>query len=210
DFVLAGANAPSGGFELVLFPVRAGEPKWLPTPGITPRGRGAFFPDGKRIFFMGTENGHGPRAFVLDSERGGPPRPVSPEGTRRGILSADGRSVCARAADGDWYLYPTDKGEPQRVVGLGFGEEPTQWAADGRHLYVRGSDELQPGESVLAARVYRLDPWSGARELWRAIPPITSTTGGGVENVFFSADGRTCIYTHSRYSSDLFLAEGWK
>jgi predicted Ser/Thr protein kinase len=210
DFVLAGAVAPSGTYQMVRLPVRAGEAQWLETPGIAPRGRGAFFPDGKRIFFMGTEKGRGPRAFVLDAERGGPPRPISPEGTRRGILSTDGQYVCARAADGDWYLYPTEKGEPQKVIGLASGEEPTQWVGDGRHLYVRGSDDPQPGESVLAARIYRLDPWSGARELWKAIPPISSTTGGGIDNVFFSADGKTCVFTHSRYSSDLFLAEGWK
>jgi eukaryotic-like serine/threonine-protein kinase len=210
DFVLAGAVAPTGAYQLVRFSVRAGEPKWIETSEITPRGRGAFFPDGKRIFFMGNASGRGPRAYVFDLEDGGPPRPISPEGTRRGILSQDGRNVCARDAEGDWYLYPTEQGDPRKVVGLAPGEEPTQWVADGRHLYVRGSDDLQSGESVLAAKIYRLDPWTGARELWKAIPPITSTTGGGIENAFFSADGKTCVYTHSRYSSDLFLAEGWK
>ena len=31
-----------------------------------------------------------------------------------------------------------------------------------------------------------------------------------IGTIFFSADGKTCVYTHHRYSSELFLVEGLK
>ena len=90
------------------------------------------------------------------------------------------------------------------------GEEPTQWTADGELLYVRSADELRPGEPTITTRVYRLDPRTGRRELWKEIRPINPSAGGGIGTILFSADGKTCVYTHHRYSSELFLVEGLK
>ncbi len=77
-------------------------------------------------------------------------------------------------------------------------------------LYVRGADELRPGDPAFVTRVYRLDPRTGRRELWKEIPPINPSGGGAIGTIFFSADGKTCVYTHHRYSSELFLVEGLK
>ena len=125
-------------------------------------------------------------------------------------LSGDGRFLCAVAPDGDWTLYSTETAETHKVVGILPGEEPTQWTADGKVLYVRGADELRPGETAITTRVYRLDPRTGRRELWKEIPPINPSGGGAIGTIFFSADGKTCVYTHHRYSSELFLVEGLK
>ena len=124
-------------------------------------------------------------------------------------LSGDGRFLCALAADGDWTLYSTETTQADKVVGILPGEEPIQWTADGR-VYVRGADELRPGETAIVTRVYRLDPRTGRRELWKEIPPVNPSGGGVIGTIFFSADGKTCVYTHHRYSSELFLAEGLK
>ena len=126
------------------------------------------------------------------------------------MLSGDGRFLCALAADGDWTLYSTETTETHKVVGLLPGEEPTQWTADGKLLYVRSADELRPGEPAITTRVYRLDPRTGRRELWKEIPPINPSGGGAIGTIFFSADGKTCVYTRHRYSSELFLVEGLK
>ncbi len=77
-------------------------------------------------------------------------------------------------------------------------------------LYVRGADELRPGEPAITTRVYRHDPRTGRRELWKEIPPINPSGGGAIGTILFSADGKTCVYTHHRYSSELFLVEGLK
>lgn len=151
----------------------------------------------------------GRRAWVQDLS-GGKPRPVTPAGIGGTTLSGDGRFLCARAVDGVWYLYSTETTETHKVVGLLPGEEPTQWTEDGKLLYVRSPDELRPGEPVATARVYRLDPRTGRRELWKEIPPINPSGGGAIGAILFSADGKTCVYTHHRYSSELFLVDGLK
>jgi hypothetical protein len=149
----------------------------------------------------------------MNLDGGKPPRAVTPPGVGGVMLSRDGRYVCALAPDGDWYLYPTETTETtatHKVVGLLPGEEPTQSTADGKLLYVRGADELRPGEPAVTTRVYRLDPRTGRRELWKEIRPINPSAGGAIGAIFFSADGKICVYTHHRFSSELFLVEGLK
>ena len=144
------------------------------------------------------------------AESGAKPRPISPEDVRLPVLVGDGSVVCAKANDSRWYLYPIDgKGEPKKVVGLLPGEEPIQSTPEGL-LYVRGADELRPGETLMTTRVYRLDPATGRREVWKEIPPKDPRTGGAISTIFFSADGKTCVWTHIRYSTELVLVEGLK
>jgi hypothetical protein len=129
------------------------------------------------------------------------------------VLSGDGRFFCARENDGVWYLYPTEATgttEGEKVVGLLPGETPTQWTEDGKFLYVRAGDELRPGEAAVTTRVYRLDPRTGRRELWKEIRPVNPSAGGAIGTIVFSADGKSCVYTHHRYTSELFLVEGLK
>ena len=204
-FVLAGGHPDT---EILLIPTGPGQSRRIATPGLKPGGRMGFFPDGRRIWFLAEHPVLGRRAWVQDLD-GGKPRPVTPPDVVTPVLSDDGRFLCARAADGDWYLYSTETTEARKVVGLETGEEPIQWTHDGR-LYVRDADEPRPGEPAVMTRVYRHDPRTGHREVWKEIPPVYPSGGGAIENVFFSADGKTCVYTHHRYSSELFLVEGLK
>jgi len=158
---------------------------------------------------MAEDSAHERRAWGLDLGAG-KPRALTPPGVAGTTLSGDGRFLSARAADGDWTLYSTETTETHKVVGVLPGEEPTQWTADGKLLYVRSADELRPGESAITTRVYRLDPRTGRRELWKEIPPINPSGGGAIGTIFFSADGKACVYTRHRYSSELFLVEGLK
>ena len=112
--------------------------------------------------------------------------------------------------DGDWYLHSTETAEARKVVGLRPGESPTQWTADGKHLYVRSANEPRLGEPAMTTRVHRMDPWTGRRELWKELRPINPLTGGTIGRILFAADGKTCVYTHHRFSSELFLVEGLK
>jgi hypothetical protein len=160
-----------------------------------------------RVFFCGAEGNHGWRVWVQDVA-GGKPRPVTPEHVKRPVLVGDGRFVCARAADLSWSLYPVDEqGEPRKVAGILPGEEPIRPAPDGL-LFLRGADELRSGETFMTTRIYRLDPWTGRRELWKEIPPNDPRTGGAIPTILFSADGKTCVWTHDRYSIELVLVEG--
>jgi eukaryotic-like serine/threonine-protein kinase len=191
---------------LALVPTGAGQPVPVPVPGLQCCGMSGFFPDGKSIFFVAEQPDRPKRVWAQDLETG-KRRPLTPEGVRRPTLSLDGRYLCGVDDSGSWNVYPTQAGEPRKVAGILRGEEPFQWTGDGR-LYVRGSDETRPGEPAIVARVFRVDPWTGRRELWKEIAPISPTTGGGIGTILFSADGRICFYNHHRYSSELFLADG--
>ncbi len=203
-FVLTGTEG-----RLSLVPTGPGQPIPIATPGVETSGRFGFLPRGEGIFFMGSARGQRPRIYV-QSLPSGVPRAISPESVRRPVLSGDGRYVCARNAQGVWTLYPVESGETRPVAGLESGEEPFQWTTDGRLLYVRGADVQRPGEALIPARVFRLDPWTGRRELWKEIPPLSPTMGGGIGTIVFAADGKICFYNHHRYSSELFVAQGLK
>jgi hypothetical protein len=211
-FVLADEWGPSN--QLFLVPTGVGQTRELQIPGVQPEfielDRARFSPDGKRLFITARQPGRRPRIWAQDLD-GGKPRAMTPEDVTRPVLLGDGRFVCGRAADFEWYLYPVvETGEPHKVSGLLQGEEPFNSTPDGKLLYVRGADELRPGENLMITRVYRLDPWTGRRELWKEIPPANPRTGGGISTILFSADGKTCVWTHYRYSTELVLAEGLK
>ena len=159
---------------------------------------------------MAEDAQHKRRVWMQDLSSG-KPLAATPPGVGGITLSGDGRFFCAaRAVDGDWYLFSTEATEAHKVVGLLPGEEPTQWTTDGKLLYVRTADELRPGESAIIARVYRVDPRTGRRELWKEIPPANTSGAEAIGTIFFSADGKTCVYTRHRYTSELFLVEGLK
>ena len=193
--------------QMFLIPGGPGQPRRIETPGVRRGGEMGFFPDGRRIWFMGEEPGSGRRLWVQDLE-GSKPRAVTPPGVATPLLSGDGRFFCAVAADGDWYLYSVETAETHKVLGLLPGESPSQWTPDGELLYIRSGVDSRPGEPAIITRIYRLDPRTGRRELWKEIRPINPLAGGSIGRILFSADGKTCVYTHHRYSSELFVVEG--
>jgi hypothetical protein len=197
------------GPEAFLVPTGPGQSRQLAIPGLTRGGEMGFFPDSRRIWFLAAARGETRRAWVQDAS-GAKPRAISPPGITVPILAGDGRFLCAHAPDGDWYLYSTETTEARKVVGLLPGESPTQWTADGKLLYVRSANESRPGETAITTRVHRLDPWTGRRELWKELSPVDPSTGGAIGRILFSADGKTCVYTHHRFVSELFLVEGLK
>jgi hypothetical protein len=195
--------------QMHLIPTGPGQPRSVETPGVVRGGEMGFFPDNRRIWFMAEHPAQGRRAWVQELD-GGKPQAVTPPGVVVPVLSGDGRFLCARGADGDWYLYSTETTESHKVIGLVPGESPTQWTADGKLLYVRSADELRSGEPAITTRIHRLDPVTGRREPWKEIRPVNPLAGGAIGRILFSADGKTCVYTHHRYSSELFLVEGLK
>jgi serine/threonine protein kinase len=204
-FVLA-AGRPSP--QISLIPTGPGQPKLIETPGVRRQsGRVGFFPDGRRIWFLALDPKGGRRVFVQDLE-GGKPRAVTPQGVGNVFLSPDGRFICASAVDDNWYFFSTETSETHKVVGVRPGESPIQWTGDGKLLYVRGAEQLRPGETVMMTRLYRLDPRTGRRELWKEIPPVNPSAGGAIGLILISADGKKVVYSHHRYTSELFVVEG--
>ena len=189
--------------QYVLLPTGAGQAKPLTNDAIN-HTWARWFPDGKRIAFSGTEEGHGVRLYIQSVE-GGAPRPITPEGANATAfaISPDGKLIAGVGPDDQGYLYPVAGGDARPIPGFAQGEEPVTWSADGRSLYV-----FRPGE--LPASVYRLDVASGARNLWK---PLMPSDPAGVEHIgpiLLTPDANTCVYGYHRTLADLYLVEGLK
>ena len=195
--------------QLVLLPTGAGEVRRLERGPIEQYAFGAIWiPDGKRVAFLGREAGHDFRGYVQSIE-GGPPRPVTPEGTTEGLFaSPDGRLLIAADARGQRFSYPVDGGAPQPIAHLESADNIIGWSSDGRTLFIYRSQDMP-----LTFRVSRFDPATGRKELVREITPAdpVGILANNFNNfVFMTPDGRGYAVPVNRILSDLHLIEGLK
>jgi len=193
---------PTSNAQAVLYPTGAGEPKPLPTEGLTVQTGADWLPDGKRVLLTANEPGHGPRLFLQDLS-GGKPRAISPEGYRAfgRAVSPDGKFAAVAGPDQRLYLYPLEGGEPTALPSLSAGDSPSGWSVDGRSLYVYRQGELP-------AKVYVVNVATGRRELWRALVPSDSAGVSNISRVCPTPDGKSYAYAYIRTLSDLYLVEG--
>jgi len=100
-------------------------------------------------------------------------------------------------------LYPVDGGTARDISGFVVGDLPIQWSPDGRSLYV-----LRRGE--LPARVFRLDPSTGRRDLWKEFVPSDPDGIVDINPILITPDGNSYVYSYRRALSDLYLVDGLK
>jgi Tol biopolymer transport system component len=185
--------------QLILLPTGPGEPVTV-TRDQLEHPFGDFLPDGNRIVFAAGEPGKGKRLYVQPIS-GGTPVPLSREGIQvSGPVSPDGRFVAAMNADWKPVLCSTSSGDLVPIPGGTTGEAPIQWSPDSRALYIK--------TGLVPARVFRVDPFSGKRELWREFAPSDQTGVVDVQNVAMTRDASAYAYTYVRILSDLFVAQG--
>ena len=189
--------------QLVLLPTGPGESKQL-THDTIHHNRACWMPDGKQILFSGSEPGKGTRFYVQDVD-GGTPRAFSPEGIdpRAFAVSPDGQTVAGLGQDEKAYLYSVAGGQPRLIPGPEPGEQPINWSADGRSLYV-----YKPGQ--LPASVYGVEVASGKRTQWKQLAPSDPAGVWRIGPVLMTPDARYYVYGYHRILSDLFLADGLK
>jgi serine/threonine protein kinase len=197
------ASVPTAPAQLVLLPTGPGEVKPLTHDAIN-HSRAKWLPDGRRFLFSGKEPGHAARIYRQDSPEA-KPVPISPEGVDPlvMVLSPDGQQVIGLGPDGKAYFYPVAGGEPQAVPGIEPGEQPIQWSAEGKAMYL-----FKPGD--LPAKVYRLDLATGHRSLWKELIPSDSAGVSRLGPIVMTPDGKSCLYGYHRVLSDLYLVEGLK
>ena len=116
---------------LTLLPTGTGQPRAIPSHGITAYSWAGFFPGDKRIVFAGTDKDGGLRSYVQDLD-GGAPRPITPNGSApaRNTVSPDGKWLAA-SYQGAVRLFPVDGGEPKVVPASERTDAPIRWNADG-------------------------------------------------------------------------------
>ncbi len=168
--------------NFVLLPTGPGQPKTLPHRGITAAHLGRYFPDGKRILFLGRTGSGFWRLYVQNLD-GGDPKAVSPEGISGEFVavSPDGRLVAAQGPDSKIAIYPVDGGAPRPLAGA---------------------------EAEERARVFKIDIATGKRELWKTIAPADRSGLITIENVVMTPDARSYAYSYLRILTSLELAEG--
>jgi len=186
--------------RLVIYPTGAGETRQLERGEIENYATAQWFGDGKSVLIGGNEPGKGTR-FYIQEIGGGAPRPVTPEGTRDGLLSSDGRLVLARGPEGKYFVYPIAGGEPRPVPGLTEADVLAQWSADGRSV-------LAYRRAEIPYRLERVDLTTGSRRLYKELAPTDRTGLLSLRGIFFNDDLRSYAYTAYYQVSSLFVSEG--
>jgi hypothetical protein len=191
--------------ELVIYPTGAGETRQLERGEIENYATAQWFRDGKSVLICGNERGKGTRFYVQDigvQETGrGAARPVTPEGTRDGLLSSDGKSVLARGLEGKYSVYPIAGGEPRPVQGLTEADVVAQWSADGRSV-------LAYRRAEIPYRLERVDLATGNRRPFKGLAPADRTGLLSMRGIFVTDDLRSYAYTAYYQVSSLFVSEG--
>ncbi len=189
--------------HLTLYPTGPGQPRRVSLGSVEPRVTGAnrvsSSADGRRLGFLGNAPGEGARAYVVDSDGGGAPKAVTPEGMTWVTMAPDGERVAALDGEGELRIHAVGGGTPAMVAGGRRGEIPIAWDASGRALFVW--DRRLPGELV------RLDLASGRRETRLHIAPI-DPAGVIYGQLATTPDARYYMIRFRRMLSSLMLVEG--
>lgn len=185
--------------KLLVYPTGAGETRQLARGNIEHYATAQWFRDGKSVLISGTEPGKGMRFYV--QELSGPPKAVTPEDTRDGLLSADGKLVLARGPDGKYFVYTIAGGEPRPVPGLTPADILALWSADGRSALVYQRAEIP-------YRLEHVDLATGRRTLFKEFAPADRTGLLSMREIVITDDLRSYAYTAYDQVSSLFVSDG--
>jgi Tol biopolymer transport system component len=200
-------SKPGGSTEtFALLPTGPGQQRSIEHKGIM-GGSGRFFPDGRRVVFLGRSGKAGLRLYVQNVD-GGKPRPISREGMRTAFetvssmaVSPDGRFVAAPGPDWKIAIYPVDGGASRPVADAETGEGVILWSGDGKSLYVYKRLEYP-------ARVFKIDVATGRREPWKTIVPVDPAGLIEIDNIVMTPDARAYAYSFERILTNLEVVEG--
>jgi len=196
-FVVVAQQDPS---QVTIYPTGPGQSRTVSLPGYAIDHAG-ILPDGKRIWFSGSQPSHGRRLYVMDLEHGAI-KPISGEGITVSVaFSPDTRHVLATQG-GAARLFDVDGGPTVELPRLQSGERIAGFTTDRRAMYVYSRNELP-------AKVYRADLATGRRELAFTIQP--SDTAGvinGLSSLQIAQDGKAYTYSLLQLQSELHAVRG--
>jgi Tol biopolymer transport system component len=186
--------------RLILIPTGSGDTLSLPSGPVETYQSASWFPEGRRIVFVGAEHGRPQRTWVQDLPAG-VPSPVTREGAIGVTTSPDGQWVATVTQDSTLMLFPLKGGAPRSVTKLAPSERVCQWNADGRVIFVsRSGDRLD---------VFCIDVESGKRQLWKTIE-VPDPAGAHMYGFLITRDACSYAYGYMRTLDELYLVEGLK
>jgi len=197
-------SGPRGWYHMERIPTGPGQNVAIPVGDLNVQEGRALPPAGKKIFFWAFDPKHEEHGYVLDLESGRPPRMWLPKKTRVTGFTSDGRSALVQQEDGSWAIVSLEGETIRSVTGIGEGELPCCWTADGRSLYV-----VRTGPNNESLEVERLEIAPGHRQPWKTLAPSDRAGLFGVSAFHVSADDATYAYGVERIvADDLFVIAG--
>jgi eukaryotic-like serine/threonine-protein kinase len=197
------AIIPSNPPRSSLIPTGAGEVIELKPTGIENVVPFGFAADSRRVVFLANEPGHQARFFLFDPASA-TLQPLTPEGTRIGGVSPDGKFLIFRSNKPDPDLVAIDSSSPPREIkGMQPGERPILITDDGKVALIANLNGL-------TATLYRLRIDTGERQLVRTLEMHDPTGGFGITRVAATPDGQSFAFNTLRDLSELYLLQGLK
>ncbi len=196
------AVLPDSRAPLRIIPTGTGEPRDI-THDNMDHDSGVWLPDSKQVMFVGIQQGHAPRNYIVNIDTG-EERAVTPEGTRGTVLSHDGKHSVVQTSEGKIGVWTVGTANIETVKGLEPNERAFDWSGDDKRLYVTARSEVYP------RKIYLLDPVTGRRQLWKALAPSDLTGVIVVGAPVISRDGRAYAYMYAKSLSDLYVIQDVK
>jgi hypothetical protein len=197
------ALVPSQPTKLRILPTGAGEARTFDIgPVQVGPGTVSWMPGAKEFVFLGHEGVAPPRAYRV-SLGGGPASLLTKsEGAQFwNKVSPDGKSVLQGTSIG------TDSGQDvivdlstgqARPVPLQEGEAAIDWDEDGQHIFV-----VDEGEG--SATIFRVDAFTGRREVWKQIRPTDPAGTLSLSHFYVTPSGNAYAYSAERVLSALYV-----
>jgi hypothetical protein len=159
-----------------------------------------FSPDGRRAV-LAVRRPDGVQGYVIDLENAHA-RAVTPPLRDWGPTSPDWRLLAVVPVEGKPTAYPLDQGISKELPGIQDNEHLVAWTRSG--LLV--TPDVRPGKpGSPPARIFRVDPASGARQVFTTLGPAEAPGADRIRSVFVTADERIVAYSYLRATSQLFL-----
>ena len=184
--------------RLLMIPTGPGETVTLPQGQVETYQDARWFPDGRRIVFVGAERGRPQRTWIQEAPDG-LPRAVTPEGVVGVTTSPDGNWVATVTLDLALVIFPLRGGGSRSVAQLTTEEKVCEWSADGRTIFV--------GRAGGRLDVLGIDVRSGERRPWKTFE-VPDPAGVSVWTAILTRDARSYAFGYVRHLDELYLVEG--
>jgi hypothetical protein len=191
--------------RLVLLPTGAGEARELESGAIVDYYRVKWLPDSRHIVFGAIEPSQVRKAYMQDTQGGGPAVIEFHGGPGGAVFLNDGQRYVSRDVGGQFGIFTLAGQGSTPLTGVSAPEFVIQVGADGHSLFV-----LRAEETALA--VERHDLLTGHRTPWKT---ITIKDGAGVMHAgpefapfLVTPDGQAYAYNYLQVLSNLYLVDG--